>query len=176
MNQNIPFLLGLLMLLSLGACGGAGSLGGPVTGGQQSPPPASTGMSALELQRATNALSLVNGHRANFGLAPLSWDPGAACIAFEHSLDMDVRAFFSHTNPSGQGPGQRLLAAGIGSSTHGENIYWQMPPATAGQAVGGWMTSPPHRANILNPAFTQMGIGVHEAGGECWWTQLFLAP
>jgi hypothetical protein len=58
-------------------------------------------MSPSELAMAMQVLDLVNQERADAGLAPLAWDDGAAQVAYEHSVDMDLRDFFAHTNPDG---------------------------------------------------------------------------
>jgi uncharacterized protein YkwD len=39
--------------------------------------------------------------------------------------------------------------------------------------VEAWMNSPGHRANILNPDFKTLGVGVHFGPGGPWWTQDF---
>ncbi len=173
------FVLSLTLLFALAACGGGGggdpSGGGDVGGGGGGS--CTLSMTSAELGLASDVLTLVNAERAAVGLGPLTWAPCAAETAYQHSLDMDARSFFDHVNPSGMDPGQRLTADGIGYSTYGENIYWSMPTASAAGAMTGWMTSPPHRANILSPAFTHIGIGVHDlGGGEGWWTQVFYTP
>jgi uncharacterized protein YkwD len=97
----------------------------------------------------------------------------ASQVAYEHCVDMDVRDFFSHTNPDGDGPGDRIAAAEISHAGWGENIAWGYASPQA--VMDGWMNSPGHRANILNSAWTHVGIGVHAPGvGGPWWTQVFL--
>jgi len=86
---------------------------------------------------------------------------------------MDFRSFFDHTNPDGDGPGDRLRAAGVNWGSYGENIaLGQNTPPDVMQA---WMTSDGHRRNILDPSFTHLGVGVHTSyGGGPWWTQEFI--
>ncbi|UNO39940.1 sigma-70 family RNA polymerase sigma factor [Streptomyces sp. MST-110588] len=131
------------------------------------PPPADTSTSTP----AQQVISLVNTERAKAGCSPLTSNPRLTAAAQGHSRDMAVRHFFDHTNPDGAGPGERITAAGYQWSTYGENIaYGQQSPA---DVMKSWMNSPGHRANILNCAFKEIGIGIHNAPGGPWWTQNF---
>ena len=122
---------------------------------------------------AVAVLDLVNVERQKAGLDPLAWDDGAAEVAYAHSVDMDVRDFFAHTNPDGLEPWDRLSAAGVAWSTAGENIARGYD--TPEDVVAGWMSSPGHRDNILRASFRRLGVGVHQ-GSSTWWTQLFYSP
>ena len=153
------------LIESLSAPFGGAPSGGPEGGGS------GAAMSPGEDAYAREVLRLVNVERGNVGAPPVLWDDALASVAYGHSVDMDRRDFFSHTNPSGQGPGERLSAAGVtGLTMWGENIaYGQSDPADVMQA---WMNSTGHRNNILNPGFTHLGVGVH-GPGTIWWTQVF---
>ncbi|MEV0738840.1 CAP domain-containing protein [Streptomyces sp. NPDC050549] len=121
---------------------------------------------------AHKVVELTNAERAGAGLRPLAVDPLLAAAAQEHSTDMVARAFYSHTSPDGSQPWDRAAAAGSRRRTIGENIACgQRSP---GEVVEGWMNSPGHRANILKPDFTHIGIGF-AGGGQMgmYWTQLF---
>lgn len=183
MLRYAPILLVLLFALS--ACGGAGSdvLGYvPPIGEDPTPdpdptpePPPDSAMSAVEYAMAQEVLELVNQERAAQGLAALQWHEGAAEVAYAHSVDMDVRDFFDHTNPDDELPWDRLAAAGITYRTAGENIAWGYRSPDG--VMAAWMDSDGHRANILRTSFTHIGIGVHAPqGGSVWWTQVFLTP
>ncbi|WP_433467324.1 CAP domain-containing protein [Spirillospora sp. CA-128828] len=121
---------------------------------------------------AAEVVSLTNAQRAAHGLRPLADDRCLTAAAQAYSEDMAARRFYSHTSPEGTQPWDRAAAAG---STHlgiGENIACgQRSPA---EVVQGWMDSPGHRANILKPDFTHIGIGF-QGGGKAgtYWTQLF---
>lgn len=121
---------------------------------------------------ATEVVDLTNRERARAGLRPLVVDPVLTTAAQAHSADMVARAFYSHTSPEGSRPWDRAAAAGSTRRSIGENIACgQRSPA---EVVEGWMNSPGHRANILKPDFTHIGIGF--AGGGpvgTYWTQLF---
>ena len=95
---------------------------------------------------------LMNVQRIEAGLRPLEPDAALSAGARSHSEDMLRRQFFAHTERQ---------TIGVG-----ENIWmWSgqtVPPAdaVAQQAIGDWMASPGHRANILRPGYTRLGIGV----------------
>ncbi|WP_262060463.1 CAP domain-containing protein [Streptomyces sp. STR69] len=123
-------------------------------------------------QTAAKVVESTNAERARAGLPPLAVDPLLAAAAQAHSTDMVARAFYSHTSPDGSQPWDRAAAAGSRRRTIGENIACgQRSPA---EVVEGWMNSPGHRANILKPDFTHIGIGF-AGGGQMgtYWTQLF---
>ncbi|MGW7269346.1 CAP domain-containing protein [Streptomyces sp. NPDC054864] len=121
---------------------------------------------------ASAVLRLTNAERTAAGLRPLSPDPLLTVAAQNHSADMIARAFYAHTSPDGGEPWHRASAAGSGHRAIGENIACgQRTPA---EVVDGWMNSPGHRANILKPSFTHLGVG-YAGGGSAgtYWTQLF---
>ncbi|MEV8540610.1 CAP domain-containing protein [Streptomyces sp. NPDC051572] len=121
---------------------------------------------------AAEVVELTNAERARAGLRALAVDPLLAAAAQAHSTDMVVRAFYSHTSPDGSQPWDRAAAAGSRRRTIGENIACGQ--RSAAEVVEGWMNSPGHRANILKPDFTHIGIGF-AGGGQTgtYWTQLF---
>lgn len=141
-----------------------------------SPRPTRTASSTPRTQAAptgavAQVVALVNKERSAAGCGPVAEDPLLDKAALGHSEDMDARDFFDHTNPDGADPGQRITAAGYTWSTYGENIA--MGQQTPEAVMESWMNSPGHRANILNCAFKDIGVGVHEAPGGPWWTQNF---
>ncbi|MGW0613148.1 CAP domain-containing protein [Streptomyces sp. NPDC002788] len=115
---------------------------------------------------------LTNRERARAGLLPLTVDPLLTSAAQAHSTDMVARAFYAHTAPDGSRPWDRAAAAGSTRRSIGENIACgQRSPA---EVVEGWINSPGHRANILDPGFTHIGIGFAGGGrAGTYWTQLF---
>lgn len=147
------------------AAAGCDSDDGPTSpAGQVPAPPPGV---AAELQ---HFVSLMNQHRTEQGLAPLAWDARAAAVAQAHSADMVARSFFSHTNPDGDSPFDRMAAAGITYSTAGENIAYGYPSAES--VLAAWLNSPGHRSNIENAGYTHHGVGL--VGTH--WTHLFLRP
>ncbi|AQA15763.1 CAP domain-containing protein [Streptomyces malaysiensis] len=124
------------------------------------------------LRLTSEVIALTNAERAAARLAPLAQDPRLAAAAQAHSDDMVARDFYSHTGPEGHQPWDRARAAGATHRGIGENIACgQRSPA---EVVRGWMDSPGHRANILKPDFTHIGVG-HATGSRAgtYWTQVF---
>ncbi|MEA2425425.1 MAG: hypothetical protein QOH13_1835 [Thermoleophilaceae bacterium] len=74
------------------------------------------------------------------------------------------RNYFEHSTPDGQSVGDRLRAIGYSrgvNASAGENIaYGVGEKGTPASIVDAWMHSPGHRADILRPAFTEIGIGI----------------
>lgn len=146
---------GAFAAVVLAACGSdATGPGGPVIG---------TDPEVAEFTEAMNA------HRETVGCAPLTWNAAVAAVAEAHSRDMMERGFFSHTNPDGEDPFDRLSAAGISwSGGAGENIAYGTSDGTT--VLGLWLNSPGHRANIENCGYTHHGVGL--VSGH--WTHVFL--
>lgn len=79
---------------------------------------------------------------------------------------MVLGGFFSHVEPSGQGLVRRLqmsryLHSGLRYWRAGENLGWgREGSSTPLWMVRAWMGSPLHRANVLEPTYRELGIGV----------------
>lgn len=123
---------------------------------------------------------LTNEARRQHALPPLARDKDLAGAARRHSDDMLARGFFSHANPDGLSPSQRLpLGYAQALKRSGENIwrgsgqntYDRRHPART--IMAGLLTSPGHRENILNPHYTHLGVGVAAWGQEIRATQIF---
>jgi uncharacterized protein YkwD len=106
-------------------------------------------------------LALVNRERTTRGLVALEMDEALQGVARAHAADMFKRGYFAHVTPEGVDPFQRMDAAGIHYVTAGENLA--LAPSLD-IAHDGLMNSPGHRANILNPAYRKVGIGVLDGG------------
>ncbi|WP_209940239.1 CAP domain-containing protein [Ruegeria sp. HKCCE4148] len=114
-------------------------------------------------------LALINAERTSRGLTPLQLETQLNDSSEDHSswmLDTDT---FSHTGQGGSSATQRVQDAGFdlsGSWRTGENIAWQSERGEPGisddvaQLHENLMNSPGHRANILNPDFEYIGIGI----------------
>jgi uncharacterized protein YkwD len=109
-------------------------------------------------------LCLLNKERTSRGLSALAESSILDKAAGRYAQDMVDRGFFDHVSPGGGTFMDRIKAAGwtpSGSWTAGENIAWGSGSlATPASIVDGWMHSAGHRANILNGAFSQIGIGI----------------
>lgn len=106
-------------------------------------------------------LQMVNEERAKAGLQPVQADPELARVARAHSQDMFRRGYFAHENPDGQDPFDRMRQANVKFRAAGENLALAQ---TLEIAHTNLMNSPGHRANILNPAFGRLGIGILDGG------------
>ncbi|MEX1022328.1 MAG: CvpA family protein [Dehalococcoidia bacterium] len=106
-------------------------------------------------------LVLVNEERTSRGLNALVVDQTLVDVARAHSFDMWARGYFAHVNPDGDDPFDRLDAGGARYRSAGENLA--LAP-TVEQAHRGLMDSPGHRANILEPSYGRVGIGVVDGG------------
>ncbi|MDZ4833934.1 MAG: CAP domain-containing protein [Candidatus Melainabacteria bacterium] len=122
-------------------------------------------------------LTLVNKHRSEAGLDPVSPNSALGKIARAHAQDMATRNFFSHVNPDGRDPQDRANAANFGAGVM-ENIAFTTlnGPGTrpTDMADVNLMNSPPHRAAILNTGISTAGIGIaYDANGGIKVCQLF---
>lgn len=126
-------------------------------------------------------LDLVNRERTKAGLKPLSLSEKLDTAADKYSKRMANGDFFAHKDPnSGSTVATRVTAEGYKWRNVGENIAAGY--STAEEVVKGWMNSPGHRRNILNPKFTHMGLGytylANDQGSlkyKRYWTQVFAA-
>ncbi|MER7699656.1 sigma-70 family RNA polymerase sigma factor [Streptomyces sp. NPDC096095] len=134
-------------------------------------PPASASTPAAPAGTAGQVTELVNAERAEEGCDPVTVSDQLNTAAQRHSADMAANDYFSHTSQDGRNPGDRIAAAGYRWSTYGENIAkGQRTPA---EVMRSWMESPGHRANILNCAFKEIGVGKQDSGDGPVWTQAF---
>ena len=96
--------------------------------------------------------------------------------AADHARDMVRRKFFEHRGSDGSQPKDRVRRAGYLSRLTGENIA--LGPESAEEVVAGWLASPGHCENIMEPAFRDTGVGVAigRKRGQIYWVQTFGAP
>lgn len=106
-------------------------------------------------------LVLVNKERTIRGLKPLAADPEMMQVARAHSRDMFARGYFAHHTPDGRDPFDRMESANVRFRTAGENLALAQ---TVEVAHANLMNSPGHKANILNPAYGRLGIGILDGG------------
>jgi uncharacterized protein YkwD len=122
-------------------------------------------------------VDLLNQQRALADLAPLQVDPRLVRAAQIHSKDMATLGQMEHTLPGAALPTleSRGQYVGYPYSYLGENIAFNFPDANS--VMTAWMNSPGHRANILNPNYTQIGVGIaYDSIGEPYYTQEFGKP
>lgn len=115
-------------------------------------------------------IDLVNAERAKAGLSALTMDKQVQAAAQVRA--MECEQLFSHTRPNGTSFVTALQEQNVSYRRAGENIAWGQ--RTPQQVVTGWMNSEGHRANIMNPNFTTIGVGYYQnANGTNYWSQLF---
>ena len=132
---------------------------------QQETEAADNADSTVSVDFIDEVIRLCNEERESAGLSPLKKSDSLTDSAAVRAGELPQK--FSHTRPDGSSCFTALTEKG---KTCGENIAagHQNPE----QVVEGWMNSPGHRANILNPDFTEIGVGYNESGN--YWVQLFL--
>lgn len=125
---------------------------------------------AAVTQYEQEVIRLVNEIRVQNGLSALTYNWELSRVARYKSQDMVDNRYFSHTSPTYGTPFQMIRSFGLSYRSAGENIaYGQRTPQAV---VNAWMNSSGHRANILNAAYTQIGVGYVAAGH--YWTQMFI--
>jgi uncharacterized protein YkwD len=138
-------------------------------------------------QKADQVLARVNSERAAAGCAALTMNDQLIVAAQGQSQDMAEKDFFDHINPdpSRATVSQRAAVAGYSGSFVGENIAAGY--STAAEVMDGWMSSAGHRANILNCAYSELGVGYYYQANDqpfpsnswpynYYWTQVFGRP
>jgi len=122
-----------------------------------------TGVTQLTVDEASESrlFALVNEERTKRGIPALTWAPNIVPVSRAHAKDMWERHYFSHYSPEGEDVGDRLEAGGVSYTFAGENLA--LAP-TVQTAHTGLMNSDGHRANILEPSFKKVGVGVIDNG------------
>jgi uncharacterized protein YkwD len=119
---------------------------------------ASGAMAARSASSEAGLLRAVNTTRAAHGLGTLRLDSTLTRVARRHSAEMIQGGYFSHGDFRG-----RMLAFHVAGPFVGENLAWGSGSyAAAGRVIAEWLASPAHRANLLRPSFTRIGIGASQ--------------
>jgi len=150
--------------------------------GAAPPPVAATAPGAILRERV---LDLVNQARARGHHCGKDYFSPAAALrksspldeaATVHAKDMARRDYFDHRAPDGSEPRDRVRRTGYRWNLIGENIAFG--PESAEEVVAGWLASPGHCANLMDPRFRDMGIAVASGRkrGHIYWVQEFAKP
>jgi uncharacterized protein YkwD len=111
---------------------------------------------------ARSLLGEINGVRERHGLRDLRISRQLTAAADSHTLEMGRRGYFRHTSYDGTPFWKRVRSfypsLGYRTWSAGENLLWASAGISARDGVRLWMHSPGHRANILNPAWREIGI------------------
>ncbi len=131
-------------------------------------------------------LELVNKARARgrncggtrFGsAAPLNRLPALDRAADTHARELATIGELTHRGTDGSRPAERIGRQGYAWSSVAENLA--AGATTEEQVVEGWLGSPSHCANLMNPRFTDMGVAYvvsDEGSGDIYWVQVLGAP
>jgi uncharacterized protein YkwD len=126
-----------------------------------------TGFMAVVSGKRNQVHQLVNKERSRRKARAVALNPELNQVAQKYAEEMARRGFFAHSNPEGVDMKWRLKYAKINYGWAGENIA--MGYEESSEVVTGWMKSPGHRKNILQPQFGKMGIGFYKK----YWVQVF---
>ena len=173
---------------SANAMAGAGVMAAPASAPAPAPTsaPTRTSKSALSPILATRALQLVNNVRARgthcgqelFGPAPpVALSGTLEGVAFGHASDMADNNYFEHEDLQGKSPSDRVRATGYQEKLVGENIAYG--PKSVDEVVQGWLDSPGHCENIMDPRFAEMGVGYamsRDSKHALYWVQVLASP
>nr|WP_242517949.1 SafA/ExsA family spore coat assembly protein [Halobacillus sp. GSS1] len=118
-------------------------------------------------------IDLTNQERAKNGLPALKANWQLSRVARYKSRDMANKNYFSHTSPTYGSPFNMMRDFNVSYNRAAENIA--AGQQTPQEVVNGWMESPGHRKNILDPNLRQIGVGYAEGGSYgYYWTQMFI--
>jgi uncharacterized protein YkwD len=167
MNPGWP--LAALLLLVAGGAGAAEALVARAPAGE-------VRQRVLDLVNQARSQGRRCGAEQFPSAAPLAWAPPLEAAAQSHAADMARREYFAHRGKDGREPRDRVRDAGYASRLTGENIAFGAESAE--EVVAGWLASPGHCANIMDPRFRHTGIGFATArtAGHIYWAQTFGSP
>jgi len=107
-------------------------------------------------------LELINHDRRAFGLSELIFDPTLNLAAMAKAQDMVANNYFAHTSPEGTNPWHWFKALGYEYAYAGENLAQGYNDAH--ELQNSLMASPTHRANLLSPFYSQIGLAIVKVG------------
>jgi uncharacterized protein YkwD len=131
----------------------------------------------LERINAARAHARRCGNRSFPAVPPLRANAQLQAAAQAHAHDMLEHNFFAHQGYDGSSPAQRVAATGYRFTIVGENIA--SGPSSVQEAVDGWIASPGHCENLMDPRFTQSGVAYAASTSgpaRIYWVQEFAAP
>jgi len=130
----------------------------------------------IELVNAARRRGRTCGAERFAAAPPLNESRKLDDAAAAHARDMLRRKYFDHRGSDDSQPKDRVLRAGYRSRLTGENIA--LGPESAEEVVAGWLDSPGHCANIMEPRFQDIGVGLASGKkrGQVYWVQNFGAP
>lgn len=154
MSGNCRILSVVVALLGIALALGAGAGANATT-----PPPLNSVGATTPRPGEYAIVRAMNAVRVQNGVPALRVGNALTRAARSHSVDMARRGYFDHGAFV-----QRLRSFGVRAPYVGENLAYGTPPLGADAIVQMWITSPPHRQNLLDRSFRRIGVGV--AGGS----------
>ena len=115
--------------------------------------------------------TLINAVRTASGVAPVAYNAQLDAAAQAHSADMVANGYFSHTGLNGSTMASRAAAAGYTGTATGENIA--RGQTNENLVINGWISSPGHQSNNVNPISDEFGLGRAGTGSNTTWTLMF---
>lgn len=131
----------------------------------------------LRAVNAARAQTRTCGSGAKPATTALTWSNTLLAAATAHSQDMAQRNYFSHTSPEGKTTSDRAQLAGYRFTALGENIAASQPSVAL--VTAGWLASEGHCLNIMNAAFTEVGVAcfaTSRAMYPTYWTMVLGRP
>ncbi|PRP92387.1 Cysteine-rich secretory protein family protein [Enhygromyxa salina] len=180
MSRRLVPSLALTLVVTLGACAsdeGTADEGFPAEDEYNAHCDAQAEWTAEWAQFEAEVVTIVNQRRSEgatcgdesfAATGPVVAEAQLRCAARLHSEDMALRGFFAHTNLDGESPWDRVDKTEYSGNASGENIAQGYPDPAA--VMDGWMNSPGHCSNIMNPDNTELGVGFYGDGN--YWTQV----
>jgi uncharacterized protein YkwD len=157
MQKNSRFQVTIILMLSLTACGTSAPV---ITKPGTTTPPATTlnafNQDVLNQVNAARAAARTCGGKSYATAPALAWNTKLEAAARVHNQDMLDHNFFDHTGSDGSLPWDRAQKQGYTFQAFGENIAWGQPTTQA--VMSDWLGSAGHCANIMNAAFTEIGV------------------
>ncbi|AZV27701.1 MULTISPECIES: CAP domain-containing protein [Pseudomonas] len=132
------------------------------------------GQKLLEQLNAARAQPRQCGGQAFAATTPLAWNAVLGGVAQEHSREMANNNYFDHKDRDGRTPGDRAELAGYSGQQVGENIAAGQD--TVQKVVAGWLASPGHCANLMNPQYRELGAAYAvdpKSSAGIYWTAMF---
>jgi uncharacterized protein YkwD len=131
---------------------------------------AAIGERVLQLANAARAQPRRCGLKAFAAAAPLALNAALGRAALAYAQELARHTYMEHTGLDGSSPAQRVTRSGYRWRATGENLASGV--MTPEEVIAGWLASPDHCANLMDPAFSEMGVGFgvnpHDERGVYW--------
>ena len=134
----------------------------------------STSVTPQQRELERRAFAEINALRRQNGIRDLEWANSLADVAREHCCRMMRLGFTSHIDPERGNVRERLDRAGIQWASYGENIF-AGPGDCVSTALSEWKSDPGHLQKLLDPSFTETGVGVAGTSDRCLLTAIFIS-